>query len=42
MMWHIFIGQLLTSTMLTHVIGWPIIGGHVAQSKGAMCHSLVG
>jgi hypothetical protein len=30
------------SRMLTRVIGWPIIRGHVAQSKGATCRSLVG
>jgi hypothetical protein len=37
-----WIGRLLTSTMLTRVIGWSIIGGHVAQSKGTTCRSLIG
>ena len=40
--WQMLIGRLLESWMLTRVLGWPIIGGHVAQSKGATCHSLVG
>jgi hypothetical protein len=40
--WQMLIGQFWASRMLTRVIGWPIIGGHVAQSKGATCHSLVG
>jgi hypothetical protein len=41
-MWQMLIGRLLVSQVLTCVLGWPIIGGHVAQSKGATCHSLVG
>jgi hypothetical protein len=41
-MWWILVGRFLASTVLTRVIGWPIIGGHVAQSKGATCRSLVG
>ena len=41
-MWWILVGRFWVSQMLTRVIGWPIIGGHVAQSKGAMCRSLVG
>jgi hypothetical protein len=40
--WQLRIGRLLTSTVLTRVIGWSIIGGHVAQSKGATCRSLIG
>jgi hypothetical protein len=40
--WQMLIGQFWASRMLTRVIGWPIIGGHVAQSKGATCRSLVG
>jgi hypothetical protein len=41
-MWQMLIGRFWVSQMLTHVIGWPMIGGHVAQSRGATCHSLVG
>jgi hypothetical protein len=41
-MWQMLIGRLLASRVLTRVLGWPIIGGHVAQSKGTTCHSLVG
>jgi hypothetical protein len=39
--WQMLIGRLLASCMLTRVLGWLIIG-HVAHSKGATCHSLVG
>jgi hypothetical protein len=41
-MWQLLIGRSLASTVLTCVIRWPIMGGHVAQSKGATCRSLVG
>jgi hypothetical protein len=40
--WQILVGRFWASRMSTRVIGWLIIGGHVAQSKGATCHSLVG
>jgi hypothetical protein len=42
MMWHVLIGGLLVSRVLTRVLGWPMVGGHVAQSVGATCPSLVG
>jgi hypothetical protein len=42
MTWHILISGLLVSRVLTRVLGWPMVGGHVAQSVGATCPSLVG